>query len=161
MRRDWRVIRNAGKMLAANLRSQDANGSMNLFGRTRIGVCFHIAPLLVDHPAQLPLHRLERVVYRLCQRIVRSVIDLLFFRDQFVAGRDGDINPHPELVSFFVSVVRLLDSNIAAADMITEFVQSRRFLQHQLFDSQGFFQAAVSDVYWQLHSSLYSNASGP
>jgi hypothetical protein len=30
-----------------------------------------------------------------------------------------------------------------------------------LFDSLGFFHAAVSDVYGQLHSSTYSNASGP
>jgi hypothetical protein len=39
-----------------------------------------------------------------------------------VAWRDRDINPHPELVSFFVSVIRLLDSNVAPADVIAEFV---------------------------------------
>jgi len=137
------------------------SGSVNLFGRTRIGVRFHIAPLFVHHPAQLPLHCLERVVYHLCQRIVRAVIDLFFFSDQFVSGRDGDINPHPELVSFFVSVIWLLNSNVAPADVIAKFVQPGGFLQHQLFDSLGFFQATVSDVYWQLHSGLYSNAFGP
>ena len=56
------------------------------------------------------------------KRLVRSVIDLFFFRDQLVAGRDGNINPHPELVSFFVSVIRLLDSNVAPADVIAKFV---------------------------------------
>ena len=122
---------------------------------------FYVAPLLVHDPAQLPLHYLERVVYHLRQRLVRAVIDLFFFRDQFVSGRDGDINPHPELVSFFVSMIRLLDGDVAPADVITKFVQPGRFLQHQLFDSLGFFQAAVSDVYGQLHSGFYSNASGP
>src|SRR6184192_3205622 len=92
---------------------------------------------------------------------MRAVIDLFFFRDQFVARRDGDINPHPELVSFFVSMIRLLDGDVAPADVITKFVQPGGFLQHQLFDSLGFFQAAVSDVYWQLHSGLYPNIFGP
>lgn len=132
-----------------------------LFGRTRIGVRFHVAPLLIHHPAQFPFHYLERIVYHLRQRLVRAVIDLFLFRDQFVAGRDRDINPHPELVSFFVSVIRLLNGNVAPADVIAKFVQPSRFLQHQLFDSLGFFQAAVSDVYWQLHSGFYSNAFGP
>ena len=98
------------------------SGSIDLLGRARIGVRFHVAPLFVYDPAQLPLHYLERVVYHLRQGLVRSVIDLFFFRDQFVARRDGDINPHPELVSFFVSVIRLLDSNVAPADVIAEFV---------------------------------------
>src|SRR5437868_9340017 len=92
-------------------------------------------------------------MHHFCQRIVRSIIDLFFFRDQLVAGRDGNINPDPILVSLFVGVVRLLNSNIAPADVITEFIQPRRFLQYHLFDSQGFLQAAISDVYWQLHSA--------
>jgi hypothetical protein len=101
-----------------------------LLGRARIGVRFHVAPLFVHDPAQLPLHYLECVVYHLRQGLVRSVIDLFFFRDQFVARRDGNINPHPELVSFFVSVIRLLNGNVAPADVIAKFVQPGRFLQH-------------------------------
>jgi hypothetical protein len=93
-----------------------------LLGRARIGVRFHVAPLFVYNPAQLPFHYLECVVYYLRQRLMRAVIDLFFFRDQFVARRDGDVNPHAELVSFFVSVIRLLDSNVAPADVIAEFV---------------------------------------
>jgi len=45
-----------------------------------------------------------------------------------VAGRDGDINPHPELISFFVSVIRLLNGNVAPANVIAKFVQPGRFL---------------------------------
>jgi len=52
-----------------------------LLGRARIGVRFHVTPLLVHDPAQLPFHYLERVVYHLRQGLVRSVIDLFFFRD--------------------------------------------------------------------------------
>src|SRR4029077_18352091 len=47
-----------------------------LLGRARIGVRFHVAPLFVYDPAQLPLHYLKRVVYHLRQGLVRSVIDL-------------------------------------------------------------------------------------
>ena len=130
------------------------SGAMNLFRRARIGVRFHVAPLLVHHPAQFPFHDLEGVVHHFCQRIVRSIIDLFFFCHELMTGREGHINPDPILVSLFVGVVRLLNSNIAPADMITEFVQARRFLQHHLFDSEGFLQAAISDVYWQLHSAL-------
>ena len=89
---------------------------------------FHVAPLFVYDPAQLPLHYLEGVVHHFRQRIVRSVIDLFFFRDQLVTGWDRNIDPHAILISFFVGVVRLLNSNIAPADVITEFVQPRRFL---------------------------------
>jgi hypothetical protein len=42
--------------------------------------------------------------------------------------------------------------------MIAEFVQPLGFLQHHLFDSEGFFQATIRDVYWQLHSAFYCNA---
>jgi hypothetical protein len=53
-----------------------------------------------------------------------------------------------------VGVIRLFDSHIAATDMITEFVQPGCLLQHHLFDSEGFFQAAISDLYWQLHRNF-------
>ena len=49
--------------------------------------------------AQLPLHRLERVVDNFGERRVRAVIHLLFIGDEFVARRDGDIDADPELVS--------------------------------------------------------------
>jgi hypothetical protein len=161
---NWEAISNRGprKNKRGRLGSRRFQSQIRaLLGRARIGVRFHVPPLFVHHPAQFPLHDLEGVVYHLRQRLVRAVINLFFFRDQFVAGRDGDINPHSELVSFFVSVIRLLNGNVAPADVIAKFVQPGRFLQHQLFDSLGFFQAAVSDVYWQLHSDPYSNASGP
>ena len=38
--------------------------------RTRIGVRFNVAPLLVHDPAQFALHRFERVVDHLVERLV-------------------------------------------------------------------------------------------
>ena len=104
---------------------------------------FHVAPLLVHDPAQLPLHYLERVVYHLRQGLVRAVIDLFFFRDQFVAGRDCNINPHPELVSFFVSVIRLLDSNVAPADVIAEAIEPRGLAANQFIELVRFLDAPI------------------
>ena len=98
-----------------------------LLGRARIGVGFDVAPLFVYDPAQLALHYLECVVYHFRQRLMRAVIDLFFFGHQLVAGRDGDIDSHPELVSFFMGVIGLLNGNVAPADVIAKFVQPVAF----------------------------------
>jgi hypothetical protein len=134
--------------------SQSSISLRRLLGRAGIGVGLYVAPLLVHNAAQLALHGFKRVVHHFCKRIVRAVIDLLFFRYQLVPGRDSNIDPDPKLVSLFVGVIRLFDSYIAATDMITELVQPGCLLQHHLFDSEGFFQAAISDLYWQLHRSF-------
>ena len=68
-------------MRGGNLAPHAVRGSIDLLGRARIGVRFYVAPLLVYDPAQLALHYLERIVYYLRQGLVRSVIDLFFFRD--------------------------------------------------------------------------------
>jgi len=119
-----------------------------------------VAPLLVHHAAQLALHDLEGAEHGFCQGIVRAVIDLLFFRDQFVAGRNSDIDSYPILVSFFMGVIGLLNSNVAPANVIAEFVQTLGFLQYHLFDAEGFFQATIRDVYWQLHSDSIVTQAG-
>ena len=122
----------------------DAGGTPSfLFGRTRIGVRFHVAPLFVHHPAQFPLHYLEGVVDYLRQRLVRAVINLFFFRNQFVSGRDSDINPHSELVSFFVSMIRLLDRDVAAADVIAETVESRGLAVNEFLELVRFLDTPI------------------
>jgi hypothetical protein len=63
-----------------------------------------------------------------------------------VAGRHRYIDPDPKGISFLMSVVRLLDGNVAAVDVIAEFFQARRFLQDELIDLVGFSDAAVGDV---------------
>jgi hypothetical protein len=115
-------------------------------------VGFDVAPLFVYDAAQLALHNLEGVVHHFCQRIVCAVIDLFFFGHQLVTGRNGDVDSHPVLVSFFMGVIGLLNGDVAPADVIAEFVQPLGLLQHHLFDAEGFFQATIRDLYWQLHS---------
>ena len=70
-----------------------------------------------------------------------------------MTGRNGHVDSHSELVSLFMGVIGLLNGNVAPADVIAEFVQALGFLQHHLFDVEGFFQATIRDFYWQLHSS--------
>src|SRR5207244_2745344 len=79
-------------------------------------------------------------------------IDLFFFGHQLVTGRNGNVDSHPELVSFFMGVIGLLNGNVAPANMIAEFVQPLGLLQYHLFDTKEFFQATIRNVYWQLHS---------
>src|SRR5689334_12236325 len=64
----------------ATLKSRPA-----LLGRARVGVSFYVAPLLVYDPSEFAFHGLERVMNRFVQGLMRSVIHLLLFRDQFVA----------------------------------------------------------------------------
>lgn len=80
--------------------------------------------------AQLSLHRLEGVVHDFAQRIVCAVIHLFFIRYKFVAGWDRYIDTHPKLISFVMCVIRLLDGDIATADVIAKMIQSRGFREH-------------------------------
>ena len=63
-----------------------------------------------------------------------------------MAGRHGDIDPDSERISLLVRVVRLLDGDVAAVDVVAEFFQARCFIQHKLIDVVGFLDAAVGDV---------------
>jgi hypothetical protein len=59
-----------------------------------------------------------------------------------------------------MSVIRLLNGDVAPADVIAEFVQPFRFLQYHLFDFERFFQATIRDFYWQLHSGSIVRPAG-
>ena len=100
---------------------------------------FDVAPLLIYYPSQFAFHGLERVMDYFCQRIVRAVINLLFFRHQFMPGRNSDIDSNPVWVSLFMGMIRLFDGDVSSADMIAEFVQPCCLFQHHLFNSEGFF----------------------
>ena len=45
-----------------------------------------------------------------------------------------------------MGVVRLFDGDVAAVDVVAEFLKARRFLENELIDRLGFIDAAVSDV---------------
>ena len=62
-----------------------------------------------------------------------------------MTGRDGDVDPDPERISFLMGVVRLLDGHVATVDVVAEFFKTRRFLHDELIDIVGFCDAAVGD----------------
>src|SRR5947207_89243 len=107
--------------------------------------------------AELALHRFKGVMHDLGQWLMGPVIHLFLFRDQFVTGRHGDIDPHPKRVAFFMSMIRLLNRDIAAADMIAKFIESRRLLADHFLDPIRFHQTAITDIHRQLHKlTLYT-----
>ena len=135
-------------------RALSAARQRNYFGRPRVGVRLHFAPLNFHEVAQLPLHRFERVVHDLAQRIVRAIVELLFITHQFVPRWNRHINSHPKRISFLMRMVRLLDGDITSADVIAKTIQSRCFRENQLLNFFRFLQTAVGDVYRQLHDSM-------
>jgi len=117
-------------------------------------VCFYFAPLFFDHATQLPLHRFESVVDDLVQRLMCAVVLLLFIGDEFVTARNGHIDATTERISFLMSMIGLLDGDIAAVNVVAEFFQPRRIIQNEIVDLVRFFQTPISDLNRQLHSWL-------
>src|SRR5258708_28582508 len=89
-----------------------------LFRRTRIDVCFYIAPLFVNYAAQLPLHRFESVMDNLVERLVRPVVLLFFIGHEFVTARNGHIDATTVRISFLVCVIALLDRYITSVNVV-------------------------------------------
>jgi hypothetical protein len=52
-----------------------------------------------------------------------------------------------------MSVVRLLDRDVATVDVVTKFFQPSRVLQNEIIDVVRFFQAAIGNVNRQLHTN--------
>jgi hypothetical protein len=112
-----------------------------------------LAPLLLHEMAQLPLHRLERVVDNFGQRGVGAIVHLLFVRDELVTRWNRHIDPHPELVPFLMGMIGLLDGHVASIDVIAESFEPSRFLQNELVELVGFLDAAIGNVYGLLHDN--------
>ena len=121
---------------------------------SRISVRLHFTPLNFHEVAQLSLHRLERIVHDLAQRIVCAVVELLFITHQFVPRWNRHINSHAIRISLLMRMVRLLDGDIASADVIAKAIQPRSFRENQLLNFFRFLQTAVGDVYRQSHDSM-------
>ena len=122
-----------------------------LFRRSRIGVCFYFASLLVHDTAQLALHRFERVVNHLVDRLVRAVVHLLFISDKLMATRHRHINPAPVRISLLVRVICLFDGHIAAVDVVAKFLEPCGVIQNEIVDLVRFFQTPIRDLNRQLH----------
>ena len=122
-----------------------------LFRRTGIGVRFDVASLLVHDAAQLALHCFERIVNHLVERLVRTIVLLPLVSDELVAARHSHINAAAVRVTFLMRVIGLLDSHIAAVDVVAKFFQSRCIFQNEIVDLVRFFQTPVRDLNRQLH----------
>src|ERR1700731_824483 len=81
------------------------------------------AALFLDEMAQLALHRFERVVNHFVERFVRAVVHLLFFGHELVARSHRHIDAAPVRITFVMSVVRLLNRDVAAIDVVAKFFE--------------------------------------
>ena len=84
--------------------------------------------------SQLALHRFERVVNHLVERLMRAVVHLLLVAHQLVARSDRYIDPASVGITFVVSVVWLLDRDVAAIDVIAKFIEPRGVSHHEIVD---------------------------
>ena len=90
--------------------------------------------------AKLTLHRFEGVVNHLAERLVRPVVLLFLFCDQFVTWRNCYIDANAKRISFLMGVVRLFDRDITPVDVVAKFLQMRRFSQDILFSVRRIFR---------------------
>ena len=112
---------------------------------------FDVASLLVHNAAQFALHRFERVVDHLVERLVRTIVRLSFVSNQLVAPRHGHIDPASVRISFLMCVIGLFNGHIAAIDMIAKFLESRCIIQNEIVDLVRLFQTPIRDLNRQLH----------
>jgi hypothetical protein len=59
------------------------------------------------------------------ERLVRSVVDLPFISDELVAPGHRDIDTASVWISFVMRMIGLLDSHVAAVDVVAKFFKSR------------------------------------
>ena len=123
-----------------------------LFRRTRVGVGFNIAPLLVHNTTQFALHGFECVVDDFLDRFVGTVIHLPFIGYKLVARRHGHINATPIWIAFVMVVIGLFDCDIAAVNVITKSLKSLCVIQNDIVDLVRFFQTPIRYLNRQLHN---------
>lgn len=102
---------------------------------------------------QLALHRFERVMDDFVERFVRTVIHLFLIGHELMPRRDCDVDPTTKRISFLVRVIGLLDGDVTAVDVIAKLLEPRCIVENEIVDLVGFFQAAIRDVNWQLHTN--------
>jgi hypothetical protein len=117
-----------------------------LFRRTRFGVSLDVASLLVHNAAQLALHRFERVVNHLVERLMRAIVFLPLVGDYFMPPCHGHIDATPIGISFLMRVIGLFNGHITAVDVIAKFFQSRCIIQNKIVDLVRFFQTPIRDL---------------
>jgi hypothetical protein len=129
-----------------------------LLRRTHVGVGFNVAPLLFHNATQLALHGFKRVVDDFFEQLVSTVIPLPFIGHKLVPRRHGHVDSAPVWISFVMIVIGLLDSDIAAVDVITKSLESFCIIQNEIVDLVRFFQTPIRYLNRQLHNYLDSRA---
>ena len=135
-----------------------ASITLRLLGRTHVGVGFDFAPLLFHNATQLTLHGSKSVVDDFFERFVSAVIHLPFIGHKLVARRHRHVDPASVWVPFLMGVIGLLDSDIAAVDVITKSLESFCIIQNEIVDMVGFFQTPIRYLNRQLHNYLDTTA---
>ncbi len=130
---------------------EQAGGRHNLFRRTRIGVRFDVAPLLVHDPAQFALHCFERVVDHFVERLVRAIVHLPFVSNQLMATRHRHIDAATVWITFLMCVIGLFNGHVAAVDVVAKFFEPRCIIQNEIVDLVRLFQTPIRDLNRQLH----------
>ena len=123
-----------------------------------MGVRFDFTPLLFYNATQLALHGFECVMDDFFERFVSAVIRPSFIGHKLVARRHGYVDPAPVWVAFLMRVICLLNSDIAAIDVITKSLESCCKIQNDSVDLVRFFQTPIRYLNRQLHSYLDTTA---
>ena len=84
--------------------------------------------------SQLALHRFERVVDHFVERLMRAVVHLLLVAHQLVARPDRYIDPAAIRITFVMRMIRLLDRDVAAIDVVAKFLEPRGVSHHEIVD---------------------------
>ena len=92
------------------------------------------AALFLDEMAQLALHRFERVVNHFVERLVRTVIHLLFVAHQFMPWPNGHVDPATVWIPFLMGMIFLLNGDITAVDVIAKFVEPRGVSHYEVIE---------------------------
>ena len=104
-----------------------------------------LAALFFDQGLELALHGFKGVANYFTQRLVHLVRGRAFVGHQLVARRHGEIDPHSERVTGVLGMVWMLDDNVAAADVIAETIEPRRFAPDELLELIRFFHTTIGN----------------
>ena len=83
---------------------------------------------------------------------MRAVVHLPLISHQLVPWPHRDVDAAAVRITFLMRVVRLLNGDIAAIDVVTKFVEACGVLQNEIVDLVRFFQTPVRDLNRQLHN---------
>jgi len=146
------------RLLAAYREQCVSSCEPGLFRRTHVGVGFDVTPLLFHNATQLTLHGFKCVVDDFFERFVSAVVHLPFIGHKLVARRHRHVDPASVWVPFLMGVIGLLDSDIAAVDVITKSLESFCIIQNEIVDMVRFFQTPIRYLNRQLHNYLDTTA---